>query len=107
MTRHDLIVAFVHRHPQFSLAEGEAIVTQVFHSMTAALARGEKIELRGFGVFGVKMLTARQRKNPRTGAPVLVAAQRRPFFKAAKEMQARLNPPSATDTTDTEVVAER
>lgn len=52
--------------------------------MADALAQGDRIELRGFGSFGVKALPARQRRNPRTGTPVWLAAQRRPFFKAAK-----------------------
>jgi nucleoid DNA-binding protein len=47
--------------------------------------------LWGFGVFGVKAVPERQRRNPRTGAPVWLAVRHRPFFKAAKKMHARLN----------------
>ena len=91
MTGSELITALRSRHPLLAPQAAEQIVTQVFQSMAAALAQGDRIELRGFGSFGVKALPARQRRNPRTGTPVWLAAQRRPFFKAAKEMHARLN----------------
>ena len=91
MTGSELITTLRSQHPLLAPQAAEQIVTQVFQSMADALAHGDRIELRGFGSFGVKALPARQRRNPRTGAPVWLAAQRRPFFKAAKEMHARLN----------------
>src|SRR5690242_14880916 len=91
MTASELVSALMQQHPLLSIQAAERIVTQVFQSMTEALAQGERIELRGFGVFGVKAVAARSRRNPRTGAPVWLGAQRRPFFKAAKEMHRRLN----------------
>ena len=87
----ELITALRSHHPLLTPQAAEQIVTQVFQSMADALAQGDRIELQGFGIFGVKALPARQRRNPRTGTPVWLAAQRRPFFKAAKEMHARLN----------------
>jgi len=98
MTGHELIDRVLHYYPQFSRQDGERIVKELFQSLSAALIQGERIELRGFGVFGVKAVPARQRRNPRTGAPVLLAAQRRPYFKAAKEMHVRLNGVEATET---------
>ena len=91
MTGSELITALRSQHPLLTPQVAEQIVTQVFQSIADALAQGDRIELRGFGSLGVKALPARQRRNPRTGAPVWLAAQRRPFFKAAKEMHARLN----------------
>ena len=91
MTGSELITALRSQHPLLAPQAAEQIVTQVFQSMADALAQGDRIELRGFGSFGVKALPARQRRNPRTGTPVWLAAQRHPFFKAAKEMHARLN----------------
>ena len=91
MTGSELATALQGQYPWLDRQTAEQIVSQVFQSMAEALAQGERIELRGFGSFGVKALSARQRRNPRTGAPVWLAAQRRPFFRAAKEMHARLN----------------
>jgi integration host factor subunit beta len=96
MTGSELVTALRSQHPWLTPQAAEHIVSQVFQSMVEALAQGDRIELRGFGVFGVKALSARQRRNPRTGALVWLAAQRRPFFKAAKEMHARLNESKGT-----------
>ena len=95
MTGRELIETVLQHYPQFSRQDGALIVKEIFQSLTAALVQGERIELRGFGV---KAVPARQRRNPRTGVPVLLTAQRRPFFKAAKEMHARLNGVEATET---------
>ena len=59
--------------------------------MVQALRRGDRVELRGFGVFSAKLRAARQGRNPRTGAAVAVAKRALPFFKTGKEMRARLN----------------
>jgi integration host factor subunit beta len=55
------------------------------------LGRGDRVELRGFGAFSAKVRGARKGRNPRTGAEVLVAQKRIPFFKTSKEMRERLN----------------
>ena len=59
--------------------------------ITAALARGDRVELRGFGAFSVKHRPARTGRNPRTGAHVSVDQKSVPFFKTGKEMRERLN----------------
>jgi len=56
-----------------------------------ALARGDRVELRGFGAFSVKHRPARTGRNPRTGAHVSVDRKSVPFFKTGKEMRERLN----------------
>ena len=60
-----------------------------------ALARGDRVELRGFGAFSVKHRPARTGRNPRTGAHVAVEQKSVPFFKTGKEMRERLNRPIA------------
>ena len=55
------------------------------------MARGDRVELRGFGAFSVKNRPARTGRNPRTGAHVSVAQKSVPFFKTGKEMRERLN----------------
>lgn len=69
----------------------ETILNAVLESLTAALAQGERIELRGFGSFAVRERPARAGRNPRTGAAVAVAAKRVPLFKAAKELRQRVD----------------
>jgi integration host factor subunit beta len=55
------------------------------------MGRGDRVELRGFGVFSAKLRGARKGRNPKTGAEVQVAQKVIPFFKTGKEMPARLN----------------
>ena len=90
MTKSDLadVVAARTRVPR---ADAEKFVDQVFAAMTEALTRGERIELRGLGVFEVRHYGAYTGKNPRTGEPVAVKPKRLPFFKAGKEIKERLN----------------
>ena len=69
----------------------ERIVNVVFDEIVDALARGERVELRGFGAFTVKHRTARQGRNPRTGDSVSVDEKFVPFFKTGKELREKLN----------------
>ena len=63
----------------------------VFDEISAALARGDRVELRGFGAFSVKRRAARIGRNPRTGDMVQVAAKYLPYFKTGKELRERIN----------------
>ena len=74
----------------------EKLVNAVLDEITAALARGDRVELRGFGAFSVKHRRARGGRNPRTGAYVSVEQKSVPFFKTGKEMRERLNRENAT-----------
>ena len=69
----------------------EKVVNAMLGEIVAALARGDRVELRGFGVFSVRDRPARIGCNPRSGAAVSVARRRMPFFKTGKEMRDRLN----------------
>ena len=60
-------------------------------SSDLALARGDRVELRGFGAFSVKRRAQRTGRNPRTGEQVSVDEKSVPFFKTGKEMRERLN----------------
>lgn len=91
MTKRDLIAAVVQQYPRFSRREAELMVNMVFDGMTAALAKGERIEIRGFGCFSVKQRRARDGRNPRTGAIISVAAKRVPQFKVGKELRYRVD----------------
>jgi len=65
--------------------------TTVFDEVTAALARGDRVELRGFGAFSAKKRGARQGRNPRTGAAVQVSEKLIPYFKTGKQLREKLN----------------
>jgi integration host factor subunit beta len=69
----------------------EKIVNAILDEMIDALRRGDRVELRGFGAFSVKLREARQGRNPRTGAVVAVVKKAIPAFKTGKEMRERLN----------------
>ena len=55
------------------------------------LAKGERIDLRGFGAFAVRESAARAGRNPQTGETIQIAARRVPTFKAGKELRDRVN----------------
>jgi integration host factor subunit beta len=91
MTRSELITALAASNPHLSQQHVELIVQAVFGGITAALARGQRVELRGFGAFSVKQRNARVGRNPQTGGEVPVAAKAVPYFRVSKDLQARLN----------------
>ena len=91
MTRSELIAELAASHPHLRVADVELIVATIFDQMSDALARGGRVELRGFGAFAVKQRDARHGHNPRTGEPVSVAEKAVPFFKTGKELRGRLN----------------
>ena len=90
MTKSELIDA-VARRSQITKSRAEMVVNCVFDSMTAALERGEGIEIRGFGSFTVRPYKPYDGRNPRTGQPVPVPAKRLPFFKVGKELKELVN----------------
>ena len=91
LTRSDLISELAASHPHLRVADVELIVATIFDQITGALARGERVELRGFGAFTVKQRNARIGRNPRTGEEVPVDKKAVPFFKAGKELRGWLN----------------
>ncbi len=91
MIKSELIQQIAEENPHLFQRDVERIVSVVFDEITAALARGDRVELRGFGAFSVKSRDARMGRNPRTGESVPVPAKRVPFFKAGKELRERMN----------------
>lgn len=91
MIKSELVQRIASQHPHLYPRDVENIVKSVLGEITAAMARGDRVELRGFGTFSVKNRLARTGRNPRTGAYVSIAKKSAPFFKAGKEMRARLN----------------
>ena len=91
MIKSELIQQIAEDNPHLTQRDVERIVSTLFEEITAALVRGDRIELRGFGAFSVKHRAARMGRNPRTGAAVPVPAKVVPFFKAGKGLRDRMN----------------
>lgn len=91
MIKSELVQRIAQANPHLYQRHVELIVNTVLDEITAALARGDRVELRGFGAFSVKDRPARTGRNPRTGAKVEVDQKFVPFFKTGKELRERLN----------------
>lgn len=91
MTKSELIARLAEMNPHLYQRDVERIVTTIFDEIAAALSRGDRVELRGFGAFSVKRRDSRLGRNPRTGTAVAVAAKAVPFFKTGKQLRERLN----------------
>ncbi len=101
MIKSELIQKIGTANPHLYQRDVERIVNTILDEIISALARGDRVELRGFGAFTVKHRTARQGRNPRTGETVFVEEKYVPFFKTGKELRERLNRgyrPGSTDT---------
>ncbi len=93
MTKSELIFLLAEKNPHLYQRDIERIVSTVFDEVSAALSRGDRVELRGFGAFSVKNRDSRIGRNPRTGEKVHVARKSVPFFKVGKDLRVRLNSP--------------
>jgi integration host factor subunit beta len=91
MIRSELVMKLCGDFPDLTQREIENVVAALFDSITDQLAKGGRVELRGFGAFSTRDRDARVGRNPRTGASVDVSAKRVPYFKPGKEMRERLN----------------
>jgi len=91
MTKAELVESVVENINGLTKKQTEVIVNTIFESIKDALARGDKVELRGFGSFKIRQRQSREGRNPKTGEMVAVPAKRVPFFKAGKELKIRVD----------------
>ncbi|GLT01898.1 integration host factor subunit beta [Sphingobium jiangsuense] len=91
MIRSELIQRLAEENKDLTLMEVERIVELFFSEITEQLAKGGRVELRGFGAFTTRSREARMGRNPRTGESVDIKAKKVPFFKPGKEIRERLN----------------
>jgi integration host factor subunit beta len=91
MTKSELVHKLSEQFSGMSLRDVEKAVDVVFGEISSALAKGNRVELRGFGAFSVRYRERRVGRNPRTGEKVEVEGKHVPFFKAGKGLRERLN----------------
>mgnify|MGYP001197704928 CR=1 FL=1 len=91
MNKSDLIIKVANLNRDIYHKDANKIVNVFFDTITKALSRNERVELRGFGVFDVKKREARIARNPKNGAAVAVPSKNVPYFRMGKGMKDRLN----------------
>ena len=92
MIKSELILKIAEQNPHLYEQDAADIVNAILDTITTALERGERVELRGFGVFTARRRGARPGRNPRSGGVVAVPERVFPMFKTSREMLRRLNP---------------
>jgi integration host factor subunit beta len=100
MTKFQLIQKLMEKSSNLAQQDAKTIVNTIFSSMSDALVKGERIEIRGFGNFTVRTYQSYLGRNPRTGTKVEVSPKRLPFFKVGKELKERVDAPPPSPTTE-------
>ena len=90
MNKSDLIEA-LSKDTGLTLTKAEEVVNTVFNNMANALAKGDRVEIRGFCSMFVKQYKGYTSRNPKTGKPIEVKPKKLPFFKCGKELKERVD----------------
>lgn len=90
MNKSELIEAVAEK-TKITKKRAEDVVNLIFDAMVDAMAKGDRIEIRGLGSFVVKEYGAYTGRNPRTGESIEVKPKRLPFFKVGKELRDRVD----------------
>ena len=96
MTRSELIAQLAAKFPQLTNSDIDIAVRTILDEMSLNVARGHRIEIRGFGSFGLNYRPPRKGRNPKTGANVMVPARYVPHFKTGKELRERVDATAAS-----------
>lgn len=91
MNKSDLIFKIANINPDLYQKDANKIVNVFFDTLSIAISKSERVELRGFGIFDVKKREARIARNPKNGAVVAVPSKNIPYFRMGKSMKDRLN----------------
>ncbi len=97
MTKSELIARLAARYPQLVAKDAEFAVKMILDAMTDSLVKGQRIEIRGFGSFGLNYRPARVGRNPKSGEHVHVPEKFVPHFKAGKELRERVDAQQAAE----------
>lgn len=89
MTRAELIQQLASSQPKLTAKDIELTVRTILDAMSHTLAKGGRVEVRGFGSFGINYRPARKGRNPKSGVSVMVPAKYVPHFKPGKELRER------------------
>ena len=89
MTKSELIERFAKRYPHLVTKDAEVVVQTILDGMCNSLKVGDRVEVRGFGVFHLRFRLPRDGRNPKSGEVVKVPAKYVPHFKAGKELRER------------------
>ena len=91
MIRSELVQKLCDDFPDLTQREIEGVVAALFDSITDQLAKGGRVELRGFGAFSTRGRDARVGRNPRTGEIVELEGQFVPHFKVSRELRQQVD----------------
>ena len=91
MIRSELVERLQEKYHELDSEDIQKIVETIFQEISEAMASGGRVEIRGFGAFGIRIRRPRAARNPRTGEAVSVPAKYHPFFKTGKLLRDRLN----------------
>ena len=90
MNKHDLIVT-LSEDTGLTIKEAEEIVNRIFEEMSNTLAKGERVEIRGFGSFKLKKYKGYKGMNPKTRESIEVKPKKKPYFKCGKDLKERVD----------------
>lgn len=105
LTKSELIAILAGRHSQLAVRDMDLAVKTVLEAMAEALARGQRIEIRGFGSFSLSKRQPRVGRNPKSGEKVMVPAKMVPHFKPGKELRERVDQGPVTSPPDAPAAA--
>jgi len=91
LNKSNLITKIVNLNPDVYQKDIVEIVNIFFGTLTKAIIKNDRVELRGFGTFDVKNREARIARNPKNGSIVAVPSKKTPFFRMGKGMKERIN----------------
>ncbi len=90
MNKSDLVVGLA-RKVDLPLRKSEEVINLIFETMSKALLRGGRIEIRGFGAFELREYKDYTGRNPKTGEKIPVSKKKLPFFKVGKELREKID----------------
>lgn len=92
MNRSELQDRVLAKHSQLSKKDVEAIFKIFFSELSDSLAKGDRVEIRGFGSFCLRTRPPRKGRNPKTGETVMLPIRVSPYFKPGKQLKERVKP---------------
>ena len=90
MTKSELIERLAKHYPQLVVQDAQVVVRTILDALAESLTRGQRVEIRGFGSFGLNYRPPRTGRNPKSGDEVQVPAKYVPHFKVGKELRDRI-----------------